>query len=408
MKQLLILFACCFLSINVFPQEERFENIVGIKHTINSSILKQDRAIQVYIPDTYEESNRSYPVLYVLDGQEYFMLGIAYQEMLRFRDKSPEFIIVGINTDRQKRRVLFYNESDKFTGFLATELIPYIDQNYRTKKEKERIYFGWEMGAGLGFEILADSNDLFSGFILASPSHSTDKRMGKVKQLKTDGVNSDKFLLVSAAPEEHWITQDTIFLSIIEKNTKGEQPWRFTIFDREDHYTTPLKTIHEGLSDYFGDYKPIRLRSLKAYDEYGGLDALRSYYKKRGERYDLPTDIHQETKHFLIYNAMTEDNYERFNFYIEEFDGYIESISRDFWLDRYALYYLKNENIERAKYIYDFGLNKFPDSSILYEGLGDVYAAANETKKALEAYKKSINIDPDQPQLQQKIESFRH
>lgn len=408
MKRFIIIYLCYLFNISSFAQEKDSAITIGVHHTIKSAVLHQDRTIQIYLPDNYNESDQSYPVLYVLDGQEYFMLGAVYQEMLAFRDKTPKFIVVGINTDRQKRRVLFYEESDKFISFLETELIPYMDAAYRTKKEQERIYFGWEMGAGLGFEVLTERNNLFSAFILASPTHATDERMEKVKLLKSDAIESNKFLLVTAAPEEHWITQDSTFLSIIEQPTKTEQVWRYTVLDREDHYTTPLKTIHEGLSDYFNDYKPIRLRSLQAYDDYGGLNALRAYYINRGERYDLPTDIHKETKHFLVYNAMNEDNYERFASYLEEFDDFLESVSRDFWLDRFASYYLKNDNAEEALLIYDKGISRFPNSAVLYEGKGDVYVKMNQLDKALKAYEKSIELDSDQPEIKVKIDSLKH
>jgi len=407
MKQLITFVLCSFLSLNLLAQVENSEIRIGVNHTIKSSILNQDRTIQIYTPDDYAESDRKYPVLYVLDGQEYFLHGIAYQNMLRFRDKSPEFIIVGITTDRKKRRDLFYKSSNQFIGFLEAELIPYIDSNYRTQKEDERLFFGWEMAAGLGFEILAERNALFSGFFLASPTHSTEKRMNAVKVLKSDSTKSNKFLFVSAAPEEHWITQDTTFLSIINKKNNTEKSWRYKTFDREDHYTTPLKTIHEGLSDYFADYKPVRLRSLKAYDDYGGLEALRAYYKKRGERYNLPIEIHGETKHFLIYNALTEDNYERFNFYIkEEFSDYIKTISRDIWFNRYGQFYLKHKNLKEAEYFFTYGLTKIPDSSVLHEGFGDVYLKYGNKNKAKKAYKESLKLNPDQPELILKLKEI--
>lgn len=381
------------ININSYAQVNNSDNNVGKNYTIQSKFLSETREIQIYTPNSYHEDvNRLFPVLYVLDGQEYFLHGVAYQDMLRFRDKSPEFIIVGINTDRRKRRELFYKDSNKFTAFLKQELIPFVDNNYRTKKGLERLYFGWEMAAGLGFEILTKQNELFSGFILASPTHSTDKRMKAVDSIKGNAEKSNKYLLVTAAPEEHWITNDTTFLSIIDKKVTGGKPWRYTVLDREDHYTTPLKTIHEGLSDYFSDYKPIRLRSLKAYDDYGGLEALRAYYKQRGDRYGLPTEIHKETKHFLIYNAMTENNYSRFNEYVTEFNGYIETNSRDFWLNRYAKFYLKHQNIDKALYLYKFGVKKYPDSDLLYTALGDTYKSIGDEKNAFKAYKKAIDI----------------
>lgn len=373
---------------------------VGTNYIINSKVLEQDRNIQVYIPDGYEiNPQKPYPVLYVLDGQEYFLHGIAYQDMLRFRDKSPEFIIVGINTERQLRRTLFYKESDKFIAFLDTELIPFIDEEFRTQKEKERIYFGWEMAAGLGLEILGEHKNLFSGFILASPTHKSARMEGLIK-LTSDEQSSYPFLLVSAAPEEHWIANDTVFQSAIASS----KSWRYTMLDREDHYTTPLKTIHEGLSDYFSDYKPIRLRSVQAYDDYGGLEALRVYYKKRGKRYNLPQDIHKETKHFLILNTIQEDNFKRFEVYMNEFENYIHSNSRDFWLNRYANFYIDHNEIEKALYLFDFGLEKFPESVLLLEGLGDFYKGQDKQEKARRYYKKALEIDPKLESVLKKME----
>lgn len=389
MKSLFLTFLIIIGSFfSSYSQSSITNNIVGKNDTIHSKILNEKRSIQIYLPKKYnDDKKRFYPVLYVLDGQEYFLHGVAYQNMLRFRDKSPEFIVVGINTDRQRRRKLFFEESDAFIEFLNKELIPFIDTNYRTYKEKERLFFGWEMAAGLGLQIISEQENLFSGFILASPTHATEKRINALVNLNKNSKNLNKFLLVSAAPEEYWITQDTIFKSAIKSPNA-----RYTVFEREDHYTTPFKTIHEGLSDYFSDYKPVRLRSLKAYDDYGGLDALRTYYKKRGERYNLSTDIHKETKHFLIYNALQENNYKRFVEYINEFDGFIEEGKRDFWINRYAKFYLKHNNIERALYLYNFGIDKYPKSDLLYTGLGDIYKAQGDEKKANEAYKKAEEL----------------
>lgn len=402
MKKFIIAIICCFLSVNSFTQQEGSNIVIGTNHTIKSTILNQDRAIQVYVPESYNESEREYPVLYVIDGQEYFLHGVAYQEMLRFRDKTPEFIVVGIQTDRQQRRILLSEESIKFAAFLSSELIPFIDSKYRTAKKKERLYFGWEMAAGFGLELIGNDQSLFSGYILASPTHKNTKRKTALDVLKNE--ESNPFLLVSAAPEESWIHNDSIFIALMNSHDK----WRFTEFDREDHYTTPFKSIHEGLSDYFSDYKPIRLRSLKAYDEFGGLEALEDYYRKRGERYGLSTEIHRETKHFLIYSALQEDNIERFDLYITKFNNFIPSITRDIWINRYAQFYLKHKRNDKAFQLFKLGLEKFPESSLLYKGLGDVYVEMNQPKKALNVYEKSIGIDSDQPELKTKIEALRN
>jgi len=401
--QLVFIFLICVSNQVSFSQNLGESNFVGKNYSLKSEELDEERGIQIYLPKAYNEgSERSFPVLYVLDGQEYFLHGIAYQDMLYFRDKSPGFIIVGINTDRRKRRQLFHSESEKFTAFLREELVPFIDSSYRTKKDKERLFFGWEMAGGLGLEILVKQRNLFSGFILASPTHATESRVEALRKFYKVNTDDNTFILVTAAPEEHWIKDDSTFLSVIGegKNT------RFTVLDREDHYTTPLKTIHEGLSDYFADYKPIRLRSIEAYDDYGGLDALVAYYKKRGERYGLSQDIHKETKHFLLYNAMQENNYERFLMYVKALDGYIETNTRDIWFSRYAKFYLKHGNEKEALRIYSFALNKLTKSTLLFEGLGDLYSSQGNKRKAKSNYEKALLINSELDSVKKKLEKL--
>ena len=401
-----LIFSLIFLSFTcVSLTAQTYDSVINIgkNFTIKSEILDQDRSIQVYTPIGYEEDlDRFYPVFYVLDGQEYFMHGIAYQQMLHFRDKSPDFIIIGIRTDRRMRRTLFHSESENFIAFLEKELIPFVDTSFRTKKEKERLYFGWEMAGGLGLEVLANNSNLFSGFILASPTHFTENRVKALKAFYDKHPSSKTYMLVTGAPEEHWIEKDSTFMAVINQNKSS----RFAILNREDHYTTPLKTIHEGLSDYFNDYKPIRLRSEAAYKAYGGLKALRAYYKHRGERYDLPTEIHKETKHFLILNTMNENNYERFKDYFNVFKEHVETNARDFWIDRYAKFFLKHENKKMVLYLYSMGLKKFPESTLLLESLGDFYVSENNNLKAKEAYKKAYVINPELVDVKKKLEQL--
>jgi len=101
MKRLIIVLVCCFLSIPISGQVEGSEIILGVNHTLKSSILNQDRTIQVYVPDSYKDTEQSYPVLYILDGQWYFLSGVSIQKALRTPGAVPEMIVVGINSSHQ-------------------------------------------------------------------------------------------------------------------------------------------------------------------------------------------------------------------------------------------------------------------------------------------------------------------
>jgi len=148
LKFILIHFALFIFTQITVGQEAISHKSLGKSIILHSEILQSDREIQLYLPDNYEASSNKYPVLYVLDGQRYFLNGITFQQNLTWQEITPEFIIVGIITDSQTRRTLFYDDSSLFIKFLETELIPKIDKDYRTINQ--RIFFGWEMGAGLG------------------------------------------------------------------------------------------------------------------------------------------------------------------------------------------------------------------------------------------------------------------
>lgn len=375
---------------------------------IYSSFLKEERVLNIYLPPGYNVSKeRHYPVMYVLDGQEYFLQPIAYQNMLRFKDKSPDFIVVGINSDRRKRRTDYAEDSDKFTQFLKEELIPFIDVNYKTKKEKERLFFGWEMAGGLGVGILAKQPSLFSAFILASPTYVTNERLNRLEKNTNASIIGNKYIHFTKAPEEFFIEESLNKLDSIFKTSNSQKvTWNYNTIEGENHYSTPTKTIHNALSDYFFNYNPIRFFSLKEYDEFGGLPALIDYYKKRGKRFSVSKEIHKETKHFLMLNAMKEKNIERLEYYNKALGNYLETqLSRGFWVNRYAKFYAEMGDTNRALSIYKLGLKKFPESAIIYNGLGNTYKQLGKFKKAKKSYVKAIAIAETNKDL--KLKEYR-
>ena len=137
------------------------------------------------------------------------MNGITFQKNLSWRELVPDFIVVGIVTDARKRRNLFYQESDKFIEFLEKELIAKIDSDYRTLT-KERIYFGWEMAAGLGVQIMTSSPTLFKGYLLSSPTHVSTSRLEKINESLSHGFDGEMMTYatlgtVEIGPYHRWL-----------------------------------------------------------------------------------------------------------------------------------------------------------------------------------------------------------
>jgi len=110
---------------------------IGIEDSIKSTVLNEKRPIIITLPKDYNNTDKEYPVLYVLDGWELNSL----QARLVVRELGLEMITVSIpNTNRNRDLMPLSRpsyevknpEAEKFLSFIETELIPHINENYRT------------------------------------------------------------------------------------------------------------------------------------------------------------------------------------------------------------------------------------------------------------------------------------
>lgn len=126
--------------------------------------LNRQRRIWLYLPPDYATTDRSYPVLYMHDGQNLFDPGTSFagewevDETLDalFSEGDPGIIVVGIDNGGSHRLAEYTpwpnpqyggGEGDAYVDFLTETLKPYIDANYRTLPEAEHTGI---MGSSLG------------------------------------------------------------------------------------------------------------------------------------------------------------------------------------------------------------------------------------------------------------------
>ena len=244
------------LILTVFISAKSFSApiVIAEGHTLDSSILKEDRQLQVYLPESYKQGDKHYPVLYVIDGQRYFLHAIAHQQTLLFQEKTPELIVIGLTTDSRKRRQWLYPKRQDFMAFLSDELVPWVDKNYRTSSEK--LYFGWEMAAGLVPDLIVQKPTLFQAFFMASPTHINKQRIDDLTNYLRKPT-SEHLIYASLGTVETWATGGMKALEqAVTSAPKHSITWKYDLLEDQDHYTTPLITIDNGLLEYFKDYGP--------------------------------------------------------------------------------------------------------------------------------------------------------
>lgn len=149
---------------------------------IKSKILAERRTIFFHLPQGYENSRKLYPVLYHLDafnristfGPSFYTIAEQVEKMTS--ERIPQMIVVGImNTNRNRDMTPAKTEyrqqaggAEKFLAFISKELIPYVDQRFRTSNE--RILYGRSDSGLFALYALFENPDTFSAVISSSPT----------------------------------------------------------------------------------------------------------------------------------------------------------------------------------------------------------------------------------------------
>ncbi len=187
--------------------------------------LNRSRRVWLYLPKNYFQSGKTYPVIYLNDGQNLFNDQTAafgewgIDECLDSLQNqiNTEAIIVGIDNGGD-RRMTEYNPYDNaqfgkgegkaYSYFLANTLKPYIDKRYRTKKGPDFTFVGGSsMGANISLFTVFEYPNIFGGALLFSPAFSvTPNLFEAAEKFKTE--NMPKFYFYAGAKESTTMVSD--------------------------------------------------------------------------------------------------------------------------------------------------------------------------------------------------------
>ncbi len=167
-------------ALSTFAQSGLLKESLKVK----STILAKDMEYSIYFPADYETSNRRYPVLYLLHGYTddetgWTQFGEAHliaDRSIQAGESAPMIIVMpdgGVTW-----YINNYDGKVKYEDFFIKELIPHIDQTYRTRPTKQyRAVAGLSMG-GYGTLIMSTKHpDMFSSAAPLSPGVFTDEEI---------------------------------------------------------------------------------------------------------------------------------------------------------------------------------------------------------------------------------------
>jgi predicted alpha/beta superfamily hydrolase len=262
---------------------------------LKSSMVDDTYRLDISLPAAYASSDRTYPVLYLTDGDVdgLFPLVRCIAEGLSTGLMIPRLIVVGIGhaADKARRRG-HYRERDflptnasardasrrqeftrigvprgqagSFLRFIREELKPFINANYRSNPD-DSTYMGISYGGLFGLYVLFHHPDTFDRYVIGSPAIHHDDRVTLTYEsnyaASHDDLPARVFMSVGALEEldDPFIEPSFRFVSNMKELTKilrerGYPGLHLTthVFEGETHVSVVPATFSRGLRVVFG------------------------------------------------------------------------------------------------------------------------------------------------------------
>lgn len=248
------------LLISAFTNLSAQDGFILKRDSLQSEILSQNRKLDIYLPDGYEDKDTRFPVIYVLDAEGRDQHTVPTARFLFLNNKMPKVIIVGVkNIDRNHdflpdstKGTPTGGGADKFIQFFKDELIPYIDKKF--KSESYRVLIGHSFGGLFAIHALLNDPGLFNAYIAIDPSvwyknrlllKSAEKEFG-------DAKDWDKSLFVTGREGEGMNEMGINSLdTLLKKSAPEDLSWKIAAYSDEDHGSVTFKSVYDGLRYLF-------------------------------------------------------------------------------------------------------------------------------------------------------------
>lgn len=255
--------------------------VLGETFTIESSVLGEDRRINVFRPTFWgEEIEGPLPVLYMPDGgmaEDFLHIAGLVQVSVSNGTMRP-FLLVGIENTERRRDMTGPTENAEdrkiaprvggaatFRRFLRNELMPEVRARYVTTNETAIV--GESLAGLFVVETLFLESDLFDTYIAVDPSlwwNDADLVEQAAERLRTD-FGQAKVLYIASSSEAELAALSQRLAEALAANGSSSLHWQRAILPDETHATV---------------YHPAALRAFRnvlAPAEAGGDAAGRSF-----------------------------------------------------------------------------------------------------------------------------------
>ncbi|WP_108808623.1 alpha/beta hydrolase-fold protein [Aquimarina spinulae] len=366
MKITKLLTLICIIVLNTVFAQEKAENdpdepvvTLGEISSLQSKVLNKTIPLSIHLPENYDSSRKSYPVLYML-GSDYRARFAMLASTLDYMGEGqiPEMILIGIDLPEGNRILLPTRENqdttipDNYINFFETELMPHVDNKYRTAPF--RVLFGGSNSGFFTVYTLLNNPLLFNGYFASSPSLMVipEVLQQKIKSGSLKTLSKNRFLHIIYSDDEGLTNHVSEFTRVLTENKPESFTYKVDELENQGH--VPAMDFTLFLLTLYPDFNPFNPG-----ENLESLDKVTQHFDRLSKRYgyEIKTPIS------VIFNL--------------------------------GFHTIRSKNLIAAEEIFQYSLEVYPEGKESYFGMGLVRKAQGQLESARVMFEKALTIDPD-------------
>ncbi|RUT73639.1 alpha/beta hydrolase [Ancylomarina longa] len=332
---------------------------------VYSTVLKEYRELQVFVPSEYDSTYYTYPAIYLLDSEKNFSTGVEVLSFMMDNHFIPPHVIIGIpNTDRFRdmtpvdsvmNKNIFPTRggADNFLKALEMDIFPFVKHHFRLNSQ--RLLMGHNYSGLFVVYTFITRNDLFDRYLAFSPIlwWNNDAIVGDMRKfLRSKSTLRNHFFVSFAKEANNMLEACKELISIMEEDAPDDLHWNYEWMPDEDHYSLYRKSLMKGMDNMFQDYKYPNVQKLVT----EGIEGVKSYQRKvllnYGRNEKLPFSLLESVCLELKNNGSVNDALRFLNYTLLVYPGKAETY---FYVGEI---YEQENMIQKAFQFYEIAHNK--------------------------------------------------
>ncbi len=329
---------------------------IGATSSLQSKLLNKTIPLSIHLPANYDRSKKAYPVMYML-GSDYRARFAMLAATLDYMGEGqiPEMILIGVDLPEGNRILLPTRENqdtsipDSYISFFETELMPHVDDNYRTVPFK--VLYGASNSGFFSIYTLLNNPLLFNAYLASSPSlsHIPTELQQKIKSGPLKTLTENRFLHIIYSDDENLTDHVAEFTGVLAEHKPASFTYKVDELVNQGH--VPAMDFTQFLLALYPDFNP--------HENLDTLDQVTRHFDKLSKRYgyEIQPPI---------------------------------SVVFDLGVDA-----IMSKKLVVAEKIFQHALEVYPEGKESYLGMGVVHRDQGQLEKAKKMFKKALKIDPD-------------